>query len=220
MLSTLLVLSLAAAPLASPRVINMMGEARLTFRPNQVVATFLITATHREQAGAKKSNDEKLAKFVKACREAGVEQRNMTINEGGIVPEYRGNEVVNHVMNRSVLITITDMARVDDALTAAVRNGGTQTGSVVLQNTEHSTYETKVRVAAAASARERAKGVTEALGAKLGFPMGVTDNTPVVQSVAAGSYSVPPEGPIVTSFATRELVATSQVTVQFDVETP
>jgi uncharacterized protein len=220
MLSTLLLLSLCNAPTPQPRVITMSGDARITFRPNQVVASFLISATGREPAGAKKSNDEKLAKFLRACREAGVEQRNITITELGVVPEYRGNEVVSHALNRSATLTITDMARVDDALTAAVRNGGTPNGSVTLQNTEHSIYETKVRVAAATSARERAKGVTEALGAKLGLPTGVTDRTPPVESVAAGGYSVPPEGPVVTSFATRELVAISQVSVQFDVETP
>ena len=112
------------------------------------------------------------------------------------------------------------MAKLDDALTAAVRAGATQSGPVYLQNSEHQVYETKVRVLAAASARERAKGVIEALGAKLGLPSSVNDRTPVVENLPAGSFNVPAEGPVVTSFANRELTVTSQMTVVFDVESP
>lgn len=220
MLSTLLALALAASPTPNPRVMTMQGDARLTFKPNQALATFSISASHRDQTGVKKASDEKLTRFLKACREAGVEARNTTINDGAVTPEYRGNEVVGHILYRSVILTITDMSKLDEALTAAVRNGGTPAGPVILQNTDHLLYETKVRIAAATVARERAKGVIEALGAKLGLPSSVSDRTPTVETVSAGGFSVPVEGPVVTAFANRELVATSQVTVQFDVEAP
>lgn len=219
MLPALLVLALTASP-SQPRAISMTGDAKQTFRPNQVVASFLLSASSRDQAGARKVNDEKLAKFVRACREAGVEQRHLTINEGGATPEYRGNEVTGYLFNRSVILTITDMARVDDALTAAVRNGGVVSGSVMIQNTEHQLYETKARVAAAQAARERAKGVTEALGAKLGLPINVNERTTPVESVPVGSFSVPVDGQVTSGFANREMIVTSQVTVQFDMEAP
>ncbi len=220
MLSTLLILALAATPNPNPRSITMVGDAKLTFRPNQALATFMLTTTHRDVAGVRKVSDDKLARLLRACREAGVEPRNIVINEAGLSPEYRGNEVIGQILNRSVLLTITDMAKLDDALTAAVRAGATQSGPVYLQNTEHRVYETKVRVLAAASARERAKGVIEALGAKLGLPSSVNDHTPVVENLPAGTFNVPPEGPAVTSFANRELTVTSQMTVVFDVESP
>lgn len=219
MLSTLLILALSAAP-TQPRTITMVGDAKLTFRPNQALATFLLTTTHRDVVGVRKASDEKLARLMRACREAGVEPRNIVINEAGLQPDYRGNEVVGQILNRSVVITITDMAKLDDALTAAVRSGGTQTGPVYLNHTEHQAFETKVRVLAAATARERAKGVVEALGAKLGLPINVSDHTPPVENVPAGSFNVPSEGPVVTSFANRELTVSSQVNVVFDVDPP
>jgi hypothetical protein len=196
----------------------MTGDAKLSFRPNQLIASFHVSTTSKDQVAARKSNDEKLAKFVRACRDAGVEQKNITLNEAGVAPDYRGNEVVGYTVNRSAVLIITDMARVDDALTAAVRNGGTQISAVVLQNTEHQAYETKARIAAAAVARERAKGVVEAVGGKLGLAATVVDRTTAVESVSAGNFVVPPEGPVSTSFASRELTVTSQVTVQFDID--
>ena len=198
----------------------MTGEAKLTFHPNQMMAPFLITAPGKDQVGAKKAADEKVTKFVKACREAGVEQRNVTITESGPSPEYRGNEIIGYTMNRSIVLTLTDMARVDEVLTAAIRNGGSQAGVVILQNTEHPSYETKARLAAAQAARERAKGLTEALGAKLGLPVNVTDRTQAVENVSAGNFAVSSDGSVTTSFASRDLTAVSQVTVQFDMEAP
>ena len=198
----------------------MTGEAKLTFRPNQVVAPFLIAAPGKDAAAAKKVADEKVAKFVKACREAGVEQRNVLITEGGASPEYRGNEVTGYLVSRSVILTLTDMARVDEVLTAAIRNGGVQGGAVILQNTEHQSYESKVRLIAAQVARERAKGVTEALGAKLGLPVNVSDHTQPVENVSAGNFSVAADGSVTSSFANRDLAASSQMTVQFDMDAP
>lgn len=58
----------------------------------------------------------------------------------------------------------------------------------------------------------------EALGVKLGLPITVTDHTPAVERVAAGTFSVPVEGAVVTPFVNRELSVTSQVSVVFDVE--
>ena len=220
MLPVLVALALAAAPLPSPRSISMTGDAKLSFRPNQLVVTFLVSASNKDQVAARKSSDEKLAKFLRAVREAGVEQRNITTNEAGVAPDYRGNEVIGYAVNRSAVLVITDMARVDDALTAAVRSGGTQSSQVILQNTEHQAYETKARVAAATAARERAKGVVEAVGAKLGLAVSVVDRTTGVESVAGGNFVVPPEGPVSTAFANREITVVSQVTVQFDIDAP
>ena len=220
MLPVLVALALAAAPSPSPRSISMAGDAKLSFRPNQLIASFLVSASNKDQVAARKSSDEKLAKFLRAVREAGVEQRNITLNEAGVAPDYRGNEVIGYAVNRSAVLIITDMARVDDALTAAVRNGGTQSAQVILQNTEHQAYETKARVAAATAARDRAKGVVEAVGAKLGLAVSVIDRTASVESVAGGMFVVPPEGPVSTAFANRVLTAVSQVTVQFDIDAP
>ena len=222
MLPTLLVVALAAAPVCPAqcpnRSITVSGEARVAFHPNQVVATFLLTATHRDQAGVKRACDEKLDKLVKAVRAAGVAPERIVVNDSGAAPEYRGNELTGYTMSRSVALTITDLARVDEALGAAVRAGAAPSGQVVLLNTEHASFETKARLAAATAARERARGLTEALGARLGPPAGVSDHTPAVESLAAGTFSVAADGSLTTSFAARELWAASQVTVQFDLE--
>lgn len=220
MFPLLLAVALATAPPPSPRSLAVSGEAKVTFRPNQALATFVLAAAHRDPAGARRACDEKLVKLLKAVADAGVARENVVVNDASPSADYRGNEVVGYTMSRSVLLTVTDVARLDEALGAAVRGGAIPSGAVVLQNTDHATFESRARVAAATAARERAKALTEALGARLGLLVTVTDSTPSVESFSAGSFSAAPDGSVITSFASKVLTVASQVTAQFDIEPP
>lgn len=220
MLPLLLAVALSTTPQPGPRFITVSGEARVAFRPNLVIATFLVSASQRDQPSARRAADEKLNKLVQAARAAGVEARGIVVSDLGAAPEYKGNEVTSYLATRSVVLNITELGRVDEALSAAVKAGGVANGTVVLQNTEHQVFESKARLAAASAARERAKGVTEALGAKLGLPVSVTDRTPTVEAINAGGFVVQPDGAVNSSFASRELVVNAQLTVQFDMEAP
>jgi uncharacterized protein YggE len=216
-LALFLAATLAAVP-GQARSITVAGESRIAFRPNQIIATFSVTASNRDAVLAKKANDEKFAKLMKACRDVGVEPKSLVIMEGAAQPEYRGNEVVSYSVARSATVTLTDMARVDEALTAISKSGAVLATGVTLQNTDHATFETKARVAAAAAARERAKGITEALGARLGMPISVSDGTPRIESLQAGVFAPAADGTVTTSFATKEMVLVAQITVAFDME--
>ena len=57
MLPVLVALALAAAPSPSPRSISMAGDAKLSFRPNQLIASFLVSASNKDQVAARKSSD-------------------------------------------------------------------------------------------------------------------------------------------------------------------
>ena len=220
MLPLLMTLALAAAPPLtpiSPRLVNVTADARLTFLPNQLVSNLVVTTNHRDQAGARKANDEKLYKVMGALKTAGVEQRDMALQAPGIVPDYRGNETIGFTATRSLTLTLNDLSRVDQVLTAALRAGAQPNGPVLLGNRDHAGWEDKARLAAATAARVRATAVVEALGAKLGLPRGVTDQTPQNQGQLSANFIAGPEGAVVTGFATTELSVTGQVSVQFDI---
>ncbi len=219
MLGTLLVAALAAVP-PNGRHIIVSGDAVQTYRANQVVATFVLSVNQRDQAAARKLSDDKLAKLVKACTAAGVEARNVLVVDGGLTPDYRGNEIVAYVQHRTVTLTITDLARLDEALSAAVKNGAVPSGAAVLRNTDFQALATKARLAAAASAKERAKGMIEAMGGKLGLPVAVSDQTSGVDGVSAGTFTASPDGAVTAAWATRELTIVARVTVDFDIEAP
>lgn len=221
MLSTFLALALAVAPPPSPRIISVAGDARLTFRPNQALVTFVLQVSQqRDAANARKASDEKVSRFMKAIAQAGVTTANVVLADGAAQPEYRGNEIASYSMSRVANITVTDLSKLDEVLTAGVKSGALPSGNVTLQATDHDVYETKARIAAAAAARERAKALTETLGAKLGLLVSVSDSTPVVESISAGAFVANADGVVTTGFGSKLLAVTSHVTVQFDIDAP
>lgn len=220
MLPLLLTLALAVAPPLtpiSPRLMTVTADAKLTLLPNQLVGTLQVTAKDRDQAGARKGTDEKLRKVVAALKAAGVEARAMVLHDTAVVPEYRGNEVVGHTAVRNLTLTLSDLTRVDEVLTAAMRAGAQPHGPILLRNSDHRVWEEKGRIAAANAARVRATAILEALGAKLGLPRSVTDQTPQNQGQVSGHFVAGPDGAVVTGFAATELTVIAQVSVQFDI---
>jgi uncharacterized protein YggE len=185
-----------------------------------VTAAFLVSAPHKDAAVSRRNVEEKVARLLKAVRDAGVESTNLTLSEQPPAPDYRGSEAIGVISRTLVTLLITDMARVDDALAAAVRSGGTLNGVVFVQNTEHSAFENKARIAAATAARERAKGMAEALGARLGLPSVINDQTSNMEQLNVGSFSVAADGSVTSGFASKTITVTSRVSVQFDLEAP
>lgn len=221
MLAALLALSLAAeTPPVSPRHITIVGDAKVVFHPSEVLVTLVLTSTGRDQAASRRANDEKVHKLFKALEAAGVEKRRITTVAQNTSPEYRGNEVVSSTTTWTGALTLTDMTRIDEALTAAVKCGVQPNGGVQLRNPDHAAYETKARVAAATDARQRAISILEPLGAKVGLPVTVTDSTTSLEQQYGGPFTAGPDGTVATPYAAADMVVTSRVTVQFDLTSP
>lgn len=220
MLVPLLALSLAVAPPIGPRIVTITSESQVVFHPNQVVMSFNLATPHRDQTGAKKANDEKLRGLLAAWAKAGVDGNQLTYVEAAASPDYRGNEVIGWIGVRNVSVVFSDLNRIDEAITAALKSGATLTGGVALRNTEHQLYENQARIAAAKQARERANGMMQALGAKAGLPATLSESTPAVWNVAGAPFMAAADGTVTTHYALAELTATSHVTVQFDIEPP
>lgn len=216
----LIALALAVAPSPGPRQITMTGEARIAFKPNRVTANFQLNTTHRNEAGARALLEEKTSAFIKACVAAGASQGDIIPLAVGASPQYRGNEVTGAMAARSIAVTVADLSHVDDVLTAAVRSGGIPIGSVSITHTDRIRYEDEARTAAAKDAHSRAENVLGALGARVGLPISVTDRTPVMAVVDGGGFVTPAQGPVVTTFGSRDLVINASVTVIFDIEPP
>lgn len=221
MLATLLALALAAeTPPVSPRHITIVGEAKVVFHPSEVMVSLTMPSTGRDAAASKRASDDKVQKLLKALAGAGVERGRIVTVAQNTSPEYRGNEVVSSTTTWTGTVTLTDMARVDEALAAALRAGALPTGGVQLRNGEHAAYETKARIAAATDARQRAVGILEPLGAKVGLPVTVSDTTTSLEQQYGGSFSAGPDGTVTSHYASAEMVVTSRVSVQFDLTAP
>lgn len=221
MLSVLLALALTAeAPPISPRHITIVGDAKIVFHPTEVLVPLSFSSSARDAASSKHATDEKVQKLFKALETAGVDKHRIATSAQSTNPEYRGNEIVSSTSTWTGSLTLTDMARVDEALTAAARCGAQLSGTVQVKNADHVSYETQARIAAAADARKRAVGMVEALGATVGLPASISDTTTSLEVQYAGPFGAAPDGTVITPYATMDLAVTSRVTVQFDLTAP
>jgi uncharacterized protein YggE len=221
MLPLLLLVTLTStAPVPGPRHIVVVGTARVVSKPNQAVLRGAFQASGRDQAAAKKAADERVRKMLAALLAAGVERDQVSVDQSAPMPDQRGVEIIAWQQNLSLSVSLKDLSKLDDAATALVKSGVSLTGPVMLENTEHEQAESKARISAAVNARERAKGMVEALGAKLGLLVSVSDSTPAVATTAVNALQATADGPVTTGWASRELVTNSQVTVQFDIDAP
>jgi hypothetical protein len=213
-------LTATAAPPPGPRHIVVIGVAREVARPNQATVRASLLTQARDLATAKKSGEERERKLLAALLAAGVERGAVQFEVGAPQADQRGVETIGWQQYTGVILSLKDLAKLDDAVTVLVKNGAIMPSPVVLENTEHEVAESKARIAAAANARERAKGMIEALGAKLGLPVTVSDSTPAMASTTVGAVQLANDGPVTTGWASKELITTSQVTVQFDIDVP
>ena len=208
----------SVAPVPGPRQVTMNGEATLTFRPDRVSAGFTVMASHRSEAGARAALEAKTGAFLKALIEAGVSPQDLVPNPMSLQPQYRRNEIVEWHAVRVITVSVTTLARADEAFTAAVRMGGTLNSNLMLHRVDHIALEDEVRTAAAKDARLRAENVLGALGARLGMPISVTDNTAAVQVMSVGAFVTPVDGKVVSGIENQVMTLTSRVTVTFDIE--
>ncbi len=221
MVPLLLLATLAStAPVPGPRHIVVVGSARVVSKPNQASLRAIFQSTARDQAGAKKAGEERARKLLAALVAAGVEREQVSLEQAAPVPDQRGVEIIAWQQNTVLAVSLKDLSKLDDAATALVKGGAVLAGPVMLENTEHDQAESKARLAAAVNARERARGMVEALGAKLGLLVSVNDSTPVLATTSVTAQQATADGPVTTNWASKEMVTTSQVTVQFDIDAP
>lgn len=219
MLTGLLVVALAVAPPltpVSPRLINVHGQAVLSFPADQLIASFQVVSAAREPAAARKVSEAKVVALKKVFADLGVSEKDVVIQEGAATPEYRGNEIISHTWIRSVTLSLGELTGADKTLTAVMRALGVQSGHLVLRSSAQLEWEAKARVAAAAAAKDRALKLVETLGGKLGLPRVVTDQTSAAQAMVSSTVILPANGGDAT-FARPELTVGGNVAVQFDI---
>jgi uncharacterized protein len=212
------VLAAAPIPAQATRTIQIMGEAQQQFLPDQAVANVTVTASGKDEPTARKAMGEKILKLTKALEEAGVPAAQVSHTRAGSEPQYRGQEVVGFNEREMFTLVVTDLDKLDAALTVLTRAGGTASGPVTLRSSQHVKYETQARTDAASVARARAASMLEALGARLGGPISVTDTTGPAGTEVVGYYQAGPDGTVSTAFRSRQLSVVSKVSVQFEIE--
>ena len=170
-------------PPEPPRTITVSGEAEAQVTPDRVLLSLSLVSRNKELAQAKQENDGMVKRLVAIAQEFKILKEKIATSGVYISPEYNYNnnkrEFIGYTVNRSLRITIDDLAIHERLLAAIVDAGVDQVDGVEFALADKEAQAKSVRVRAVENARDRAESLAAAAGAKLGRVLSIsTADTP------------------------------------------
>lgn len=160
--------------------IKVSGEAVVNVKPDKIVIRFGIETWDANIANAKEKNNEILKKTIGITRELGVPDKDMQTDHLSIEPrwkdQYRNEGFVGYFVRNSIVVTVSDIAKVEDLVTKALQAGVNYIHGVDYETTELKKYRDQARELALKAAAEKAEKMAAALGQAIGPPLQIHEN--------------------------------------------
>ena len=229
--------SAISQPATALRAIQTSGSAVARVQPDKVslrlgVETFAATA-RESQAG----NAKLIEAVIKAARSRNVSAQDISTDYFAVFPEYDYNnathKVIGYRTNNTILVTLRQVNKLSDVLTAALDAGATSVQDVTFSTSRLRELRDQARALAIQAALEKAQGIASAAKVSAGDVQAISDSsnwsyagwswnsrmstasnlanmTQNVVQAASGSAETPPED---GEFSLGQIVVQAQVDV-------
>jgi uncharacterized protein YggE len=170
---------------ATPRTITVIGEGKLSLKPD--VATINVGAEARAGtvSEAKAEVDAQMAAIAAALQEAGVAEKDIQTSHYGIhyerdpMPVLRDGPAAEtqqgYVVSNMVRVTVRDVEKAGDVLDAVVQAGANQVHGVTFTVSDESSWQSQARADAMADARRRGQELADLADVELGEVLSVSE---------------------------------------------
>jgi uncharacterized protein YggE len=159
------------------RTINVDGEAVIYVVPDEAVVRLGVETFDPSLSRAKSVNDEKGRGLVTAIREVGVDEKGIQADHAEVEIVYPKDGVAAGIagyrIRRAYAVTLKDPKRLDDLITAALKNGANHLAGYELRTTELRKHREEARRRAVQAAREKAEALARELNCELGPPRSI-----------------------------------------------
>jgi len=159
------------------RTIAVNGEAVIYVVPDEAIVRLGIETFDPSLSRAKSANDERGRELVTAVRNVGVEERNIQADHAEVEIVYVKDNVASGIagyrIRRAYAVTLKDPRRLDDLITAALKNGANHVAGYELRTTELRKHRDEARKRAIQAAREKAEALARELSCELGAPRSI-----------------------------------------------
>jgi hypothetical protein len=160
--------------------IAVNGEAVVNVKPDKIVINFGIETWDTDIIVAKQKNNEILKKAKAAIKESGVLQRDIQTDYLSIEPrwksEYRKEDFLGYFVRNTVVVTLTDAAKVEKLVTEVLQAGVNYIHGIDFQTTEFKKYREQARELALKAAKEKADKMAAVLGQSVGTPIQINES--------------------------------------------
>ena len=213
---------------ATPRTISTTGDAVVNVVPDEVVVGLGVETFANKLEEAKKLNDDRAARLVKAIKAAGVDERHLRTDTLQLDIRYRSTRpsegIDGYYARRAYSVTLKEPKRLEELLDGALTSGANQILGIDYRSSELRKHRDRARQMAIAAAKEKAVALAAGLDCTVGAPRTIAEGSAgygswggrhnFAQNVIQDMGGAGAEGAEATPFG--QIPITAQVSVTFD----
>jgi uncharacterized protein len=224
-------------------LVSTTGSAEIRVVPDLADLMFEVEVRNADLTKARAGQAERMSRVLATLRNAGVKESELQTSQIEIVPNYEndssgggpfldaaGRRPVESVnarffkVSQSVSCTLHDVKKIANATADAVTAGATGVQGVHLRTSELRKYRDQARAQAIRAAKDKAVGLAGELGAKVGRPYAITENSYETGSqmfnnaVSQRSSSTPGGDSGESAFAPGTISVNANVSVSFNLD--
>ena len=168
----------AAGPLsaqpAPPRMVSVIGEAKLEIVPDQAFVSAGVTNQGKSAREALDLNKRNMADVIQALRDSGVAEADMRTASVTVQPMLSNqgkddrSRVVGYAVSNRITVRIAEPTKLGELLDRLVAAGANQINDVRFTVADESKRRDAVRADAVRDARRKAELYAQAAGARVG----------------------------------------------------
>ena len=156
--------------------ITVTGVGHVDAVPDEAEFSFGVTTKGASARIALRENAEQMQRLIAALKAAGVAKRDLKTQDVSVGPDYEPSRR-GYTASNTVSARIRDLDRAGAILDAASRAGATNVYGPSLTRVDRDGFEQKALEQAVENARERAVGLADAAGIKVGRVTSIVEST-------------------------------------------
>lgn len=152
---------------AEGRSITVTGDAEIHVVPDEVILTLGVETWDKDLGIAKADNDARIRGILNAAQEFQIDPEHIQTDYLNIEPSYRyeyeQEEFIGYFVRKTVVVTLKDLSKFEDLLTAVLEAGASHVHGIEFRTTELRKYRDEARALAIAAAQEKAAALAAEL---------------------------------------------------------
>lgn len=167
-------------PQPERRTITVTGEAEMMMSPDRATVTIGVETWGKNIISIKADNGKRVKAILDAVKGLGIPAKDIMTRDLSIQPEYSWKddrrEFIRYRMRNVVVITVNDLAKIEDVVNAGVNESSNVLEGVAFSTKDAARLQDSLQIQAARNARTKAVALAEAVGAKVGDAITITES--------------------------------------------
>lgn len=159
--------------------ISVSGEAEVKVIPDRALIILGVETIDSSMTTAKENNDKHIEKITAVAGDFNLKKTDIQTDYLSVLPKYEriNNKDVfmGHSVRRQLVLTLNDISRFDDLLSAVISAGVSQVQGVQFVTTELRLHRDKARAMAIKAAADKARDLASGLGQNIGKALNIRE---------------------------------------------